>query len=168
MLITEIQSLLEQGASLGGEVGAFFQAILSYSIGTLIFLAFLFSLRKVPYIKKMHDFARAESDRERETSEFLKLFSPQTRIRINLSILGMLIFLMVVYAGFVIFSVWIPFHVATSDLEISVFGTFMAAIAALSLEFWVLWVLNRFKEQVSRAVRLDREHIYNNSRQADG
>mgnify|MGYP000627300062 CR=1 FL=1 len=155
---TLLSELMEKGKSLGGDAGLFFQIYSPYVLGTLLFIFILYVLRKVPYVKALHDYALAESAVDKDESEFLKLFESATRIKINFAILLGLIFLMVFYSVLVFATIGFPFLVWSRGLDVSLFGVFMMSILALFLEFWCLWLLNRNKEQVSRAIRLEKEN----------
>lgn len=155
---TFLSELMDKGQGLDGEVGLFFQVYSPYMLGTLLFIFILYGLRKVPYIKALHDYAVAESALDREESEFLKLFKSSTRIKINVALLIGLILLMVTYSFLIFATVSFPFLVWSRGFEVSIFGVSMMSVVALSVEFWCMWVLNRHKEQVSRAIRLERSN----------
>jgi len=155
--LASIKNILEEGQNLGGEVGSFYQFYTPYIIGTLLFIALLYALRKAPLFKAIHNFAKLESRAEREESEFIRMFqSPKTRIAINSTILLGIIFLMLVYAFLIFTTVSIPFIAWKNDIPTSQFSLLILCITLLFAEFWALWLLMRFKEQTARAIRLDR------------
>ncbi|MGB0203977.1 MAG: hypothetical protein ACPF9K_02880 [Neptuniibacter sp.] len=156
--LNHIKSLLEEGSKLSGEVGIFFSSISPYVTGTLIFIAILYGLRRVPLVRAIHEYARTESELDREESEFIKMFQdPETRIKINVVILIGVIFLMLVYALLIFVTASFPFIVWYKGISISVFSTSMLCLGVTALEFWAVWLLMRFKEQTARAIRIDRE-----------
>jgi hypothetical protein len=155
-----IKELLEEGSKLSGEVGIFFSIITPYVIGTLIFITILYGLRHVPLIRAIHEYAKMETQVDREESEFIKMFqNPQTRIKLNLTILVGIIFLMLTYGLLIFITVSFPFVIWEKKVNISVFSTSMVCLFATALEFWVVWLLMRFKEQTARAIRIDREQM---------
>lgn len=155
--LASIKDILVEGQNLGGEVGSFYQNYTPYIIGTLLFIALLYALRKVPLLKAIHDFAKLESRADREESEFIQMFqSPKTRIAINAMILLGIIFLMLIYAFLIFTTISIPFIAWKNDIPTPLFSLLILCITLLFAEFWALWLLMRLKEQTARAIRLDR------------
>ncbi|EMK6583452.1 hypothetical protein V9K46_004333 [Vibrio parahaemolyticus] len=158
--IDEIKKLFEMGAALDGEVGAFFAQYSSYVLGTVIILFMLYLVPKIPPLKAIHSYAMSESSLDKGETEFMKMFqSPKTRITLNIIALVLVIVLMLSYAFFLFVTVSVPFKVDYSKVEISWFSVSAICIVLAALELWVVHILMRMKEQISKLIRLDREKL---------
>ena len=155
-----IEKLLAKGVGLGGEVGFFFSSLSPIIIGTLIFITILYSLRRFPPFKAIHQYAITESRIGRKQSEFIRKYTdPNVRIKINNRIIVGYMFLLLCYGLMMIYTLSIPILVFLYKVDLSLFSVSMLCIGIFVIESWVAWLLLRFIQQSSRAIRIDREDM---------